>query len=109
RAVALMADGDCDYLTDDVPSILGRPARSFEQFATDYAAAFSPVHATVWGNSEAIHQPIRKGALVATTTHNDSRTAHLLELMAKGDNAFNDRDFETVDTVHDPDMIAYIP
>jgi SnoaL-like polyketide cyclase len=46
---------------------------------------------------------------VATTTLNDSRTAHLLELMAKGDNAFNDRDFETVDTVHDPDMIAYIP
>jgi len=47
RAVALMADGDCDYLTDDVPSILGRPARSFEQFATDYATAFSPVHAAV--------------------------------------------------------------
>jgi SnoaL-like polyketide cyclase len=46
---------------------------------------------------------------VATTTHNDSRTAQLLELMAKGDNAFNDRDFKTVDTVHDPDMIAYIP
>jgi len=41
RAVALMADGDCDYVTDDVPSILGRPARTFEQFATDYAAAFS--------------------------------------------------------------------
>ena len=46
---------------------------------------------------------------MTTTAHNDSRTAHLLELMAKGDNAFNDRDFETVDTVHDPDMIAYIP
>ena len=46
---------------------------------------------------------------MATTTHNDSRTAHLLELMAKGDNAFNARDFETVDSVHDPDMIAYIP
>ena len=45
RAVALMADGDCDYLTDDVPSILGRPARSFEQFASDYAAAFSSVQA----------------------------------------------------------------
>jgi len=40
-----MADGDCDYLTDDVPSILGRPARSFEQFASDYAAAFSSVQA----------------------------------------------------------------
>ena len=45
RAVALMADGDCDYLTDDVPSILGRAARSFEQFATDYATTFSSVQA----------------------------------------------------------------
>lgn len=46
---------------------------------------------------------------MATTTHNDSPTAHLLELMRKGDEAFNARDFETVDTVHHPDMIAYIP
>ena len=46
---------------------------------------------------------------MATATHNDSRTAHLLELMAKGDNAFNARDFETVDTVHDPDMIGLHP
>jgi uncharacterized protein YbjT (DUF2867 family) len=42
RAVALMAEGDCDYVTNDVAAILGRPPRSFEQFATDYAAAFSP-------------------------------------------------------------------
>ena len=41
QAVALFAEGDSDYVTDDVPSILGRPARTFEQFATDYAAAFS--------------------------------------------------------------------
>lgn len=41
RAVAMMADGDCDYTTEDVPSILGRPARSFGQFATDFALAFS--------------------------------------------------------------------
>jgi len=41
RAVALMADGDCDYVTDDVPQILDRPAGSFEQFAIDYAGAFS--------------------------------------------------------------------
>jgi hypothetical protein len=33
--------GDADYVTDDVPSVLGRPARSFEQLATDYAAVFS--------------------------------------------------------------------
>ena len=41
RAVALMAEGDCDYVTNDVPTIFGRPPRSFEQFAADYAAAFS--------------------------------------------------------------------
>ena len=41
QAVALFAEGDADYVTDDVPSILGRPARTFEQFATDYAQAFS--------------------------------------------------------------------
>ena len=46
---------------------------------------------------------------MATATQDTSRTAHLLELMAKGDNAFNARDWEAVDSVHDPDMIAYIP
>ena len=46
---------------------------------------------------------------MATTARNTSRTTHLLELMAKGDNAFNVRDWETVDSVHDPEMIAYIP
>jgi uncharacterized protein YbjT (DUF2867 family) len=40
-AVAWMADGDCDYVTDDVPRILGRSAGSFERFAIDYAEAFS--------------------------------------------------------------------
>ena len=41
KALSLFAEGDADYVTDDVPSILGRPARSFEQFATDYPAVFS--------------------------------------------------------------------
>jgi uncharacterized protein YbjT (DUF2867 family) len=41
QAVALFAEGDADYVTGDVPAILGRPARTFEQFAADYAAAFS--------------------------------------------------------------------
>jgi hypothetical protein len=41
KALILFAEGDADYVTDDVPSILGRPARSFEQFASDCAAAFS--------------------------------------------------------------------
>jgi uncharacterized protein YbjT (DUF2867 family) len=41
QAFSLTADGDAEWVTDDVPSILGCPARSFEQFATDHAAAFS--------------------------------------------------------------------
>jgi len=46
---------------------------------------------------------------MGTTTDATGRTERLLELMTKGDNAFNARDFETVDTVHHPDMVAYIP
>src|SRR3984957_14358485 len=41
QAFSLTADGDAEWVTQDVPSLLGRPARSFEQFAVDYAAAFS--------------------------------------------------------------------
>ena len=41
QAVVLFADGDSNYVTDDVPSIHGRPARTFERFATDYTPAFS--------------------------------------------------------------------
>ena len=41
-------------------------------------------------------------------TDTSNRTAHLLALMKKGDDAFNARDFATVDAVHHPDMIAYI-
>ena len=41
RALTLAAGGEADYVTTDVPAILGRPARSFEQFATDYATAFT--------------------------------------------------------------------
>jgi uncharacterized protein YbjT (DUF2867 family) len=41
QAVTLFAQGDSDWITDDVPSILARPAGSFEQFVTDHAAAFS--------------------------------------------------------------------
>lgn len=41
QAFSLIAAGDAAWLSEDVPSLLGRPARSFEQFATDYAAAFS--------------------------------------------------------------------
>ena len=41
QAFSLTADGDAAWVTDDVPAILGRPARSFEQFAADHTAAFS--------------------------------------------------------------------
>ena len=43
-----------------------------------------------------------------TTTNDTSRTADLLALMKKGDDAFNARDFAAVDQVHHPDMVAYI-
>jgi hypothetical protein len=46
---------------------------------------------------------------MTTTTEGTSRTAHLLALMKKGDDAFNARDFAAVDEVHHPDMVAYIP
>lgn len=41
HAVSLIAEGDAAWLSEDVPAILGRPARTFAQFATDHAAAFS--------------------------------------------------------------------
>ena len=41
QALTLSAEGDSDWLSHDVPSLLGRPATSFEQFATDHRAAFS--------------------------------------------------------------------
>jgi uncharacterized protein YbjT (DUF2867 family) len=41
QAFSLTAHGDAEWVTDDVPAILGRPAHSFEQFAADHAAAFS--------------------------------------------------------------------
>ena len=42
------------------------------------------------------------------TTDTSNRTAHLLALMKKGDDAFNARDLAAVDAVHHPEMIAYI-
>lgn len=43
-----------------------------------------------------------------TTTTDASRTAHLFALMKQGDDAFNDRDFEAMNAVHHPDMVAYV-
>ncbi len=41
QAIGLVADGDSEWITDDVPNILGRPARTFRQFAAENAAAFN--------------------------------------------------------------------
>ena len=41
QALSLFALGDSDWVTDDVPSLLGRPARTFERFVIDHAPAFS--------------------------------------------------------------------
>jgi uncharacterized protein YbjT (DUF2867 family) len=41
QAFSLNAAGDADWVSDDVPTLLGHPARSFRQFAADYADAFS--------------------------------------------------------------------
>jgi hypothetical protein len=45
---------------------------------------------------------------MTSTTLTTSRTAHLLELMKTGDDAFNSRDFAAMSAVHHPDMIAYV-
>ena len=45
---------------------------------------------------------------MTATTETTSRTAHLLALMKKGDDAFNARDVAAMDAVHHPDMIAYV-
>jgi hypothetical protein len=41
QAASLTADGDAAWVTGDVASLLNRPARSFGEFAADYAHAFS--------------------------------------------------------------------
>jgi SnoaL-like polyketide cyclase len=43
-----------------------------------------------------------------TTTQNFGRTAHLLALMKKGDDAFNSRDFAGMKAVHHPEMTAHV-
>ena len=41
QASSFTASGDAEWISDDVQALLGRPARSFEQFAADYATTFS--------------------------------------------------------------------
>ena len=40
QAFSLIAAGDAAWLSQDIPALLGRPARSFAQFAADFAPAF---------------------------------------------------------------------
>ena len=42
-------------------------------------------------------------------TETSNRTKHLLELMTKGDDLFNARDWHALEQIHHPDMIAFIP
>ena len=46
---------------------------------------------------------------MTTSPGTTSRTKHLLELMANGDRLFNARDWQGLDIVHAPEMIAFIP
>jgi uncharacterized protein YbjT (DUF2867 family) len=41
QAFSLTAEGDAAWISHDVQAILGRSARSYEQFVTDYAPVFS--------------------------------------------------------------------
>jgi hypothetical protein len=43
-----------------------------------------------------------------TTSDMTGRTAHLLALMKRGDDAFNARDFDAMNAVHDADMVAHV-
>jgi uncharacterized protein YbjT (DUF2867 family) len=40
QAFSLIAEGEAAWLSEDIPTLLGRPARSYQRFATDFAAAF---------------------------------------------------------------------
>ena len=41
QAFSLTAEGDAEWVTENVHTVLGRPARSYQQFAADYSNAFS--------------------------------------------------------------------
>lgn len=45
---------------------------------------------------------------MTTTTETSSRTTRLLGLMTNGDNLFNARNWQDLEDVHHPDMIAYM-
>src|SRR5690348_8923603 len=72
-------------------------------------AASTPMQDTTsrssWPSSDA---SAKKRSHHAHHDRTANRTARLLALMKKGDDAFNARDFATVDEVHHPDMVAHI-
>jgi uncharacterized protein YbjT (DUF2867 family) len=41
QALELFAHGDSDWITEDVPNLLGRPARTFREFVADHTDAFA--------------------------------------------------------------------
>jgi hypothetical protein len=45
---------------------------------------------------------------MSPTTETTTRTAHLLALMTHGDDLFNARDWQALEDVHHPQMIAYV-
>ena len=45
---------------------------------------------------------------MATLLPTSERTAHILQLMKEGDDAFNARDLEAMDATHHPEMIAHV-
>ena len=45
---------------------------------------------------------------MAPATENTSRTERLLALMTKGDDLFNARDWDALEAVHHPEMIAQV-
>jgi hypothetical protein len=47
--------------------------------------------------------------MMESRTKNTGRTEHLLALMKRGDDLFNARDWQALEDVHHPDMIAFIP
>ncbi len=49
-----------------------------------------------------------KEYIMTTITQNNNRTAHLLALMKRGDDAFNSRDIAGMKAAHHPDMIAHV-
>ena len=40
-ALSLWAEGDAEWLSEDVESLLDRPGHSYERFAADHVAAFA--------------------------------------------------------------------